>query len=298
MDFIDITADNLNDFLPAAEQWLKDDLRLGRFLGVAAMEAGESVGQLVYTIRRNEEGKGCYGALYYLSGDEAVMEALLEEYYERCLGFDVSRTLVETPLKETADFLARHGFEMEEGESIILTFPLEELEKNPALQENLPSTICALSEVSPLECRYFLQMYSERLNNIPFYSIESALIERYDPDISCVSVTPEGIDAAFLLSYDDETRTVFPGILAGFGKDTPRTLPYLLIFSAAAALRKYPRDTGVYLYRRDKRIANLVSAILGDMKGETVWHGIMEMDNFGMWDKRAMNKWRWIRRNK
>ena len=197
MIFIDITADNIDTFFPTDDLLLLDDLRRGRFLGVAALDDGENVGQMAYTIRRNEEGEGCFGVLYYFSGDAAVMEMLLEEYFRRCIGFNVRRTFVETPLKEVADFLNAHGFAMEEGESIALTFPLEYVKDSPALQTKLPPTIRALSEISPLEARFFLQTYSDKLNTIPFYDIESTPIERYDPDLSCVSLTRDGIDAAF-----------------------------------------------------------------------------------------------------
>ena len=278
MDFVDITTENIDTYFPTDDRWLADDLRRGRFLGVAALDKGNNAGQMAYTIRREEEGEGCFGVLYYLSGDDAVMEALLNAYFERCAGFDVRRTVVETSLKEAADFLSAHGFAMEEGESIVLTFPLKQLKGSPALQTKLPSTVCALSDISPLEVRYFLQTYSEKLNTIPFYDIESTPIGRYDPDLSCVSLAKDGIDAAFLLHYVKEEKTIYAELLAGVSKDATKKLPFLLVFSATAGLRKYPPDTKVCIYRRSRRIASLVKLLLDDVKSEQAWHGVMEMN--------------------
>lgn len=277
MDFIEITADNINAYFTIDDRWFIDDLRRGRFLGLAAMDGEEKVGELAYTVRRNEEGEGCFGVLHYLNGTEAAMETLLEELFRRFAGFEVSRVFVETPVKEVAEFLQTHGFAMEEGESIVITFELGDIADSPVLKTKIPPTIRALSDVSPLEFRYFIRTYSDRLNTIPFYDIESTPVERYDPDVSCVSVTKEGIDAAFLLEYDASEETLYAEVFGGVGEGSSKKVPFLAIFAAAAAVKKLPPNTKVFISHRNQKIANLTNKLFEGLKGEKTWHGTLEV---------------------
>ena len=79
------------------------------------------------------------------------------------------------------------------------------------------------------------------------------------------------------MSYSNEDKTLYAELLASVSKDASKKLPFLLVFSANAALRKYPHDTNVFIYRRSRKIANLVNNLFEDLKGEHVWHGIKEM---------------------
>ena len=275
MNIIDITGDNIDTYLPASE-WLIDDIERGRFLAMGASEDEKPVGAMVCGFIRSDNGKEKKGELYHLSGDDAAMEALLDEYILLSRLYDVQSTIIETSDEKLAGFLKKHGFYMDEDESTSLWIEVGEMADNPVFKEvKLPESIVPLGDISPIEFRCFMQQYSDELCPDILYEIESVPFERYDHEISCAAVTDEGIDAVFLVRYDGN-GTLYPEVLAGFGELAQKKLPYLLACSTAAALRTYPGDTKVLIKRRNRFETDLTHRILKGKKGETVYVGILD----------------------
>ncbi len=275
MDYIDITTDNIDRFLPEADQWIKDNISRGRFLAVGAEENESAAGAIVYTIRKADEADGNIGVLYYLSGDEAVMKMLLDDYALRVDGLDLQYTIVETADQKLLDLYTEYGFDMEESESIDLVFEVKDLDDIASFKSlKLPSAIRSLTQITPIEFRYFLQEYREKVNLNPYFEIEATPMNWYDPDVSCVYTNEDGIEAAFLVHYDGKS-TVTAELLAGFGDDFKEMVTYLLAFSCECALFTYTPDTKVIVRRDGKQIAKICKNILGDKKGSKTYHGIL-----------------------
>jgi hypothetical protein len=138
----------------------------------------------------------------------------------------------------------------------------------------IPSVICPLSQASPIEFRYFLQEYRESVNLNPYFDIESTPMSWYDNDVSCISMNEEGIDAAFLVHYDGK-NTVTTELLAGFGNQYTKKIPYLLACSATNAMYTYTPDTKVIVYRNSKHVSKITDKVLNGMKGEKAYHGVL-----------------------
>ncbi len=274
MNYIDITTENVKWFLPEVDPWIVDNISRDRFYAVGAEVSESPAGAIVYTIRQADEDEGKIGVLYHLSGDEGVMKALLDEYAFRCEGLDINYTIIETSDEKLRDFLADYGFDMDESESIVLTFKVEDLESIESFKTvEIPPAIRPLSQVSPIEFRYFLQEYRESVNLNPFFEIESTPMSWYDNDVSCVSLTDEGIDAAFLVHLDGN-NTVTTELLAGVGDNFTKKIPYLLVAAAQNALYTYMPDTRIVVRRDGKQIKKITERILPGMKGEKAYHGV------------------------
>ena len=275
MKFIDITSESTKDFLTEAPQWVIDAVIRQRFFAVGAMEEETPVGALVYTIRRADEGEGNLGVLYHLSGDDEVIKALLDEYRIRSQGLGADFTITETTDPKHKDLLISYGFDMKESESINLEFKLSDLAKIPGFKKiEIPPTICPLSQISPIEFRYFLEEYKERVDLNPYYDIEATPMEWYDSDISVVSITEDGIEGAFLLRHDGKD-TIMSEILAGFGSQFGKKIPYLLALSVTNAGQKYMPDTKVIIRRDGRKVAEIAEKILNGMKGEKAYYGVL-----------------------
>ncbi len=275
MNFIDITTDNIKSFWPSAEKRIIDDIACGRFLAIGAEDEKSAKGLIVYTVRSTEDAEGNTGVLYYLSGDETTVKALLDEYKRRCYRFTIRRTLVEISDKKVADILEDYGFDMEEGESIDLVLSMKDLKSITPFQElEIPDVICPLSSVSPIEFRCFLQEYSQTEEEGPLYDIESTPMDWYDTDVSSVSVNDEGIDGAFLVRFDGE-NTIVTELLAGFGDKFAKKIPYLLACSATNAIYTHTSDIRIIIRRRNKTVAKITDKILSGMKGQKAYHGIL-----------------------
>ena len=276
MVFMDITAENIKSFLPKADQWIKDNISRGRFFAIGVEDNESAAGAIVYTVRTGDKGEGNIGVLYHLSGEADVMKSLLEEYALRCDGLDINYTIIETSDEKLKDFLADYGFDMEEGESITLEFTVADLDNIEAFKSvKIPASIQPLSRTSPIEFRYFLQEYRERVALNPLFDIEVTPMGRYDKDVSCISVNEEGIDAAFLVHFDGK-NTVTAELLAGFKADFVKKIPYLLVCSVQYALLSYTPKTKVIVRRTGKNIAKITDSVLKGMKGKKAYHGILD----------------------
>ncbi|MCR4797275.1 MAG: hypothetical protein K5853_02385 [Lachnospiraceae bacterium] len=276
MVFMDITAENIKFFLPNADQWIKDNISRGRFFAIGVEDNESAAGAIVYTVRTGDNGEGNIGVLYHLSGEADVMKSLLEEYALRCDGLDINYTIIETSDEKLKDFLADYGFDMEEGESITLEFTVADLDNIEAFKSvKIPASIQPLSQTSPIEFRYFLQEYRERVDLNPLFDIEVTPMGWYDNDASCISVNEEGIDAAFLVHFDGK-NTVTAELLAGFKADFVKKIPYLLACSVQYALLSYTPKTKVIVRRTGKNIAKITDSILKGMKGKKAYHGILD----------------------
>ena len=276
MVFVDITAENIKSFLPKSDQWIKDNISRGRFFAIGVEDNESAAGAIVYTIRTGDNGEGNIGVLYHLSGEADVMKSLLEEYALRCDGLDINYTIIETSDEKLKDFLADYGFDMEKGESITLEFTVADLDNIEAFKSvKIPASIQPLSQTSPIEFRYFLQEYRERVDLNPLFDIEVTPMGWYDNDASCISVNEEGIDAAFLVHFDGK-NTVTAELLAGFKADFVKKIPYLLACSVQYALLSYTPKTKVIVRRTGKNIAKITDSVLKGMKGKKAYHGILD----------------------
>ncbi len=276
MYFIDVTADNIKLFWPDINKLIINSIDRGHYLAIGAMDGQEALGVIVYTIRgAGESGDGNTGVLIYLSGDEEVIRALLDEYRMRCYRFSIRNTIVETRDQKTADLLVDYGFDIEEGESIDLYIKVMDLENIAAFKNiKIPDLIRPLSYASPIEFRFFIQEYANRVDEGPLFDIGSLPMDWYDPDVSCICINEEGIDAAFLVRFDGND-TVIAEVLAGLGDDSSKKLPYLLAYAATNALYTYTQDTKIIIRRRNKSISKLTDKILNGIKGEKAYRGIL-----------------------
>ncbi len=275
MVFMDITAENIKSFLPKADQWIKDNISRGRFFAIGVEDNESAAGAIVYTVRTGDNGEGNIGVLYHLSGEADVMKSLLEEYALRCDGLDINYTIIETSDEKLKDFLVDYGFDMEEGESITLEFTVADLDNIEAFKSvKIPASIQPLSQTSPIEFRYFLQEYRERVDLNPLFDIEVTPMGWYDNDASSISVNEEGIDAAFLVHFDGK-NTVTAELLAGFKADIVKKIPYLLACSVQYALLSYTPKTKVIVRRTGKNLAKITDSVLKGMKGKKAYHGIL-----------------------
>ncbi|MCR5097937.1 MAG: hypothetical protein K6B14_03215 [Lachnospiraceae bacterium] len=183
--------------------------------------------------------------------------------------------MVETPDQKIADLLVDYGFDMEAGESNDLYINVKDLKDITAFKDmKIPDLIRPLSYASPIEFRFFLQEYGERVDEGPLFDIKSLPMDWYDPDVSCICIDDEGIDAAFLVRFDGND-TVIAELLAGLGDDSSKKLPYLLAYAATNALYTYTQKTKIIIRRRNKSIMKLADKILNGKKGEKVYRGIL-----------------------
>jgi hypothetical protein len=230
----------------------------------------------VYAIRgAGEDNKENTGVLIYLSGDDEVIRALLDEYKMRSYKFSISSTIVETPDQKQADLLADYGFDMEEGESIDIYIKVQDIENIAAFKAiKIPDTIRPLCYASPIEFRFFLQEYATHVDEGPLFDIAAIPMDWYDTDVSCICIDEEGIDAAFLVRFDGKD-TVIAEVLAGLGPESFKKLPYLLAYAANNALYTYTQDTKIIIRRRNKSVMKLADKILNGRKGEKVYRGVL-----------------------
>lgn len=273
----EITEDNVSDLT----QYLGEDVaeNIGReyFYGLGLFDAlEEPAAALVWCIKNTDCFDDAQAELCFFSYEnEEDGRELLQEYSERVLDENVIRSFFEFEGlgKDNEQMLKHEGFKVKKTEGKNLFVKLEELsEMRFAAKKSTPSYIVSLDRVTQAQ-------FKQGVTNCMFAGragvnedLAMLPMEWYEKEISACVIT-DGKAKGFLLIHRRPSGILMPVLLYASGVDARKEMLNMMRFCINAAVKKYPGDTKVLIYRYDDNTRSLSSYLFPGKKGDKVTVG-------------------------
>ena len=274
-DTIRITSDNLHLFRDDLDDVSVSDLSRYFFRGLAALTDEHPCGVLVYELKHYEEQDDTEAEITYLSiRDEEAGRRLLAEFMSEAEKDSVKRVYFEfEELSELEkDVLRSAGFLMEsrEGTGILLT--LEELRSISVLSKKPKGYIQSVKSLSNKQLRLAFNSCLFRNRKGTLEDFGMLPIDWFERDISSCVVSDGRVTGLFLMHLRGD-NCLSLDLLYAADVEYQADLLYMLRFSLAAALKKYPAKTKAFVWRHNKEVWNLAGKLLPGRSGRTVLAG-------------------------
>ncbi len=205
--------------------------------------------------------------------------ALMEELKERLDKEGVKITRFEIPKEgneDTADFLRKFGFVLEEKESDRIHVTIEDLSKSPACKKIRKSDIIGEIESIPLRkvkagimnCVFSSRReVEEDLPNLPLFW--------HQVQLSAYTMKDNKVTGLFLIHQRGE-KEFEPILLFALEPGARKDLLNMIRFTAGRALELCPKDADIVINRKDDSIRNLTNALFPAIKGGKAYSGKRE----------------------
>ncbi len=276
MDIVEITDENMEDFLPLLGEDLSEDIKRVYFNGIGATdEVGKPVGAFVYELLDSESEEDTKSRICFLkSGDEEILGSLNDYYCSTSVDEDeIAESVYELENEADASALTGCGFSMDKKEDDTLDITLGDL-KETALgkKQNTPEYVMSIDALSILQYRQavkdiLFKGYKGIMEDIPFLPKDW-----FDNSISACVRSGEMINGLFLVRRTP-TGVLIPALLYAFGPDSQKDLLYMLRFSLQQALKLYPPETTVRICRKNAVTRALTDKLMPDHSGTEIFFG-------------------------
>ncbi|MCR4798112.1 MAG: hypothetical protein K5853_06640 [Lachnospiraceae bacterium] len=201
-------------------------------------------------------------------------EAILREFLDRCEEDGIDEIYGETPLSTDEDVLSAlrdAGLEVTEGNSLTVTFTVEELTHTPFIKNtNVPDRISAISSLIPRHFRKGIAgcMYYGARGSVS--DLASLPMSWFDGHYSSF-VTMDGKPTGFLLvhKYPDDRYEV--QLFFAYGADFQANLGFMIRRSILEAKHNLLSDTKVIMRLHSQQTRALFSKLFPDKKRDKVF---------------------------
>ena len=275
MNIIDITEDNVEEFVPLIGEDLAEDLERLYFHGIGAVnDQDEAIGALVYELL-GSEGGDVKSFIRLQKSDSRETEDELQKHYKRDAvdNDEIEESYYEVPDEEIADSCEAAGFSKEKKESIFLRATLADILKTKFAQKsNVPKYIKCLGELSIMEYRSAVKDMLFRGQKGIAEDLAYLPMTWYDKDVSVCSTSDAGVDGLFLIRCMP-SGILMPVFYYAYGPYYVKNLAYMLIKSIAQAAQKYPPETPIVICRSKQASRDMAAKIMPGAKGEEVFYG-------------------------
>lgn len=276
MEIIDITEDNVEDFLDYIEPDVYENIGRRFFRAIAVLYQDAPQAALVWKVvdAENEERETSARLVWMEVSDSNAGKPLMDAYTERVAAEGVTRSYfcMEKTEKNAISLLKRSGFKVEEAEHDDVIVTLKDLLDLKLVQiGNIPSNII---ELGALKSRSFRSGVIDCMYHIHRDLLEdlSALsLDWYEPEISCYEESNGNINGYFLI-HRLESGRFRTELLADWGPDE-KYLMYMIRFCVRRAAKLYPEDSEVIIHRHDEATYHLTERLFPGAKGKDSYRG-------------------------
>ena len=278
MEVLEISEDNVEELIPLMGEDLAEDIFREFYRGYGAFdEDGNPVGVYIYELLgADNDEEDVRSMLRFIRDDSSEAFGPMDEAYRED-GVDeeeIVSTLYQFEDETIAKALEAQGFSRQEGESILLTLQLKDLQDMEILTKvkKIPDYIVGLSEVS-------VRQYRAAVKNCLFNGVKGIMedlgylsMDWFDMEVSSCTITDGEVSGLFLVRAAP-SGTISPMLLFAEGTDSVKNLALMIARSVWKAQVKYPPETGIRIYRTRKQSAALTNRLLPDIKGNRAFSG-------------------------
>ncbi|MCR5097587.1 MAG: hypothetical protein K6B14_01415 [Lachnospiraceae bacterium] len=270
-----ITMDNLSDFEGILPAEVYGNMPRPFYRGLAVLDGGEVLASMVWQYIDIEDDRDtCSNIEWFGFSDADAGRTLIEEY--------ISEISQEDTVKSTFEFdelsdegmtvLREAGFNISNEEGSDVVVPLSVI-KNEAFAEKKPYDY--IKSLETLNEKQFKRGIANSLFHNRKGLLEDAAflsVTWFEQSVSCCVVADNKVVGMFLI-HKTASERLFLDLLFSVGAEYQTDLLNMLRFSVHAALSKYSDDTEVVIRRHSDDIRLLVSKLIPDQKGKTVYYG-------------------------
>ncbi len=275
MEFVEISADNAEEFEGYIDEDLAEDLDRAFFKGIGAVDGGTPAGALVYELINSESEEDTKSRIRLLAGrDDEVKKELLKQYSEAVSEDEVTESFYEFSDEALAKDLSENGFSKEETESLDLVVTVADIKKLAAMFKNqkTPAYIQSISDTSVLQFRTFIK-------NCLFKGTKGIVEDLaylpktwYETEASACVITDDEVTGAMLLRKSP-SGVLIPELYTAYGPDYQKNLALLLSACVLKVSELYPDDTKVVIRRHNDNVSKLTGKLFAGRKGDMVFCG-------------------------
>ena len=276
MDIVEITDENMDDFLPLLGEDLSEDIKRVYFNGIGATDGdGQPVGAFVYELLDSESEEDTKSRICFLkSGDEEIFGSLNDYYRNTTVDEEeIAESTYELENEADASQLAGCGFSMDKKEGDILDITLGELRETVlGKKSKIPEYVGNIDILSILQYRQavkdiLFKGYKGIMEDIPFLPKDW-----FDNSISACVNSGEKVNGLFLIRRTP-SGVLIPAMLFAYGSDSQKDVLYMLRFSLQQALKLYPPETTVRICRKNAVTRALTNKLMPNHSGTEIFFG-------------------------
>ena len=276
MEIIEITEENAEEF----SGFLDEDVAsgLGRVFasGIGAMDdSGNVRGAMVYELKNAERKEDTKSQIFIFAGDDdAVRDALMDEYAAAIAEDDVAESFYESGSIELAHSLEAYGFSFDTSEALDVMITMDEIRSVGAELNisSIPSHIVSLSEVSVPLYRDFVKKCISNGHLGLLEDIEYLPMGWFDRELSSCSVSDNRMDGALLIKKAP-SGLYHILLFTAFGADFEKKLALMMAYSIEKAIKSCPEDTNVILRRHNPSAKRFSDRFFAKRRGDEVYVG-------------------------
>jgi hypothetical protein len=276
MDIIEISEDNLDDFLSLLGEDLIEDLKRVYYSGIGAVDGdGNAKGAFVYELLNSESEEDIKSRIFLVkSGDQETLKGLESYYRQNSVSEDETvESTYELQDEADAKALSETGFSMEKKEDEAISITLKELAATGlGKSAKLPDHIGSIEDLSILQFRDTIKQilfkgHRGNLEDIPYLPKNW-----FDNSISACINSGEKIPGLFLIRKTP-SGILIPALLFAYGPEFKKDLLYMIRFSLLKALQLYPPETIVRIERKSASTKALTDKLMPNCSGEEIFYG-------------------------
>ncbi len=272
---IRITMDNLSRFADIMPDDVYQNMPRPFYRGLAVIDGEDIVASIVWEYKNIEDDIDTEARIeWFFADDNDAAISLMREYTSEISSESVVKSFFElTELSESnRSALSDAGFKIsrEESDDVIVT--LEVLKKQAFAQKEPASYIKSIDTLNE-------KQFKRGITNSLFHNrkglLEDAVfltIPWFETSVSCCVVADKKVVGLFLL-HKCSSGDIFTDLLFSAGAEYQTDLLNMLRFAVYSASSKYPDSTKVVIRRHDNDIKLLVSKLIPDLNGDTVYYG-------------------------
>lgn len=276
MRIIEISDENVEDFLPLLGEDLAEDIKRIYFGGFGVMEGeDEAAGACVFELLHSESEEDTVGRICFLqSASDEAADFLVDYYSHTSVPEDeIVESIYEVPREGDAAAMVRAGFSSEKKESDTISVTLADLHETAVgRKRKIPPYVSSIEELSVLEFRKAVKDILFKGHTPAMEDIAFLPKDWFDNGISTCVRSGDRICGLFLVRRTP-SGTLLPALLSAYGPEYKRNLGYMISYSIQTALTLYPPGTKVHIARTSDAARALTKKLLPGSSGAEIFFG-------------------------
>ncbi len=278
MEIVGISNDNLTNFSQLLGEDMSEDVSRVYYNGIGALgDDDEVLGALVYELLDSESEEDTRSRICFMKAADKEVSAGLENYYTHNSleeeVEEVAESFYELTEEMGAETLSEAGFSFGKKEDDVLMVTLADLAASKlGSKKSLPGYVGNIDELSILQFREAVKEILFKGHKGVMEDIPYLPKNWFDGRLSSCIISGGRIPGLFLIRRT-KSGMLIPALLFAYGPERKMDLIHMIRYSLQQALKAYPPETKVMIYRKNASIRALADNILPNRSGEEIFFG-------------------------
>lgn len=275
MNAVEISNENLEEFLPLLGADLTEDMKRVYYRGIGVTDTdAKPVGAFVYELLNSESAEDTKSMIRFTkSKSKEIGNAMQEFYRANSVGAEeITESSYALPEEAEAEAFLEAGFSKEKTESEDITVTLEDIAKLNLSKKKIPDYIGSLEKLSILDYRTAIKEVLFKGHKGIAEDLAYLPKDWFDGKVSSCSVSDQRVDGFFLIRKTP-SGTLIPELFFAYGPLYKKNLLHMMAHSAKMALENYSLETKVLISRRSQASRALIGKLLPKFHGAEIFAG-------------------------